>query len=283
MSWAWRSEGVKLRGSSGSAGAASVFDSAGAGAAGFGALSAMDFDTNGTLYAAVNFTDGQGTGGDSLAIIDKQTGAAKIIGPFGDGIGTRDGLPGIAGLAFQPSTGVLYAASAKNAATVGPPALYVVDPITGDATLVGTVEDAQGVPVPGGVGSLQFDLDGVLFGGTGRGTGNLIRIDPATGVYSLIGHSVPAALGALALRANPPDLSFVSVSPTSVTVPPFEAIDLQVTLDARSLAPGRIAARIAIETNDPDRAAMTIPVELKTADSDAMRRSAARDRHIPPP
>jgi len=120
---------------------------------GFGALSALDFDANGTLYAAVNFTDGQGTGGDSLAIIDKQNGSAKIIGPFGNGIGTRDGLPGIAGLAFHPSTGVLYAASAKNAATFGPPALYVIDPITGDATRVGTVEDTQGVPVPGGVGS----------------------------------------------------------------------------------------------------------------------------------
>jgi len=102
----------------------------------------------------------------------------------------------------------------------------------------------------------------VLFGGTGRGTGNLIRIDPATGVYTLIGHSVPAALGGLALRANPPDLSFLSVSPTTATVPPFEAIDLQVTLDARALAPGRIGARIAIETNDPDRASLTIPVEL---------------------
>ena len=232
------------------------------GYSGSGALAAMDFDTHGTLYAAVNFTDGQGTGGDSLAIIDKQTGAAKIIGPFGDGIGTRDGLPGIAGLAFHPFTGVLYAASAKNAATVGPPALYVIDPITGDATLVGPVEDLQGVAVPGGVGSLQFDLDGVLFGGTGRGTGNLIRIYPATGIYTLIGHSVPAALGALALRANPPDLSFLSVTPLTVTVPPFDTLDLQVTLDARALAPGRIDARIAIETNDPDSALVTIPVEL---------------------
>ena len=78
------------------------------GALGFASLPGLDFDAGGALYASVNAIDDAGTGGDSLAIINKSTGAARIVGEFGDGIGTNGGHAGIEGIAFDPSTGTLY-------------------------------------------------------------------------------------------------------------------------------------------------------------------------------
>src|SRR5262249_49175821 len=54
---------------------------------GFAAIGDLDFRADGTLYAAVNLA-GNGTGGaDHLAILDKATGHATVIGPFGICIG----------------------------------------------------------------------------------------------------------------------------------------------------------------------------------------------------
>ena len=208
---------------------------------------------------------GKATGGDSLAIIDKQNRCGqdhRIRSATASEL--SGGLPGIAGLRLRSFHGrsVRRLGGSRRHRWARPPCTSI-DPITAETRRWSDrSRTIQGETVPGGVGSLQFDLDGVLFGGTGRGTGNLIRIDPGTGLYTLVGHSVPAALGGLALRENSPDLSFLEVAPSSVTVPPFEAIDLQVTLDARALAPGTLRARIAIETNDPDRTFVTIPVDL---------------------
>jgi hypothetical protein len=228
------------------------------------AIEALDFDAAGTLYASVNIVDGPGTGGDHLARIDTSTGEATVLGPFGNGIGTAGGLPGLAGLAFDPATGVLYGASAAHAATVGPPALYRIDLATGEASFLARIVNGTGQSVPGGVGSLQFLPDGTLVGGTGRGTGgDLIRIDLATGRYELVGHAVSGPLGALALRRNPADLSFVDVAPVTGTVPPFDERPVEVTLDARALPPGTYRARLGLATNDPAHADVEIPVGLE--------------------
>jgi len=50
---------------------------------GFAAVGSMDFSPSGALYAAVNIAGDGGTGSDHLAIINKTTGAATVIGPFG--------------------------------------------------------------------------------------------------------------------------------------------------------------------------------------------------------
>jgi len=166
---------------------------------GFGtsAVSALDFDSAGILYASANVVGDGGTGGDHLAVIDKATGAGSLIGPFGNGIGTLGGPGGIEGIAFGPS-GTLYGSSAAQQGTSGLPSLYTIDIATGAATFVAAIHDAQGFPPLGGVVAIDFDSHGTLFGGTGGQRGDLIRIDPATGVFTPVGHAVNRSLGGLA-------------------------------------------------------------------------------------
>ena len=159
---------------------------------GFAAIGAMDFRADGTLFAAVNIVGDGGSGSDHLATIDKTTGVATVIGPFGtcppSGLCTIEGMEAIA---FSPS-GTLYGAVSSR----GPgstPGLYTINPTTGAATFVAAILDSSSTPPSGGIVSLQFDCDGTLFGGTARAVGaatdggRLVTINPATGVFSFVG------------------------------------------------------------------------------------------------
>ena len=89
---------------------------------GFAAVGALDFSADGTLYAAVNIVGAGGTGSDHLAVIDKATGAATVIGPFGVCSSFPFGsctIEGMEAIAFDKA-GLLWGAhSARGAA--GPP------------------------------------------------------------------------------------------------------------------------------------------------------------------
>jgi hypothetical protein len=182
---------------------------------GFASVGGLDFRSDGTLFAAVNIAGDGGTGSDHLATIDKSTGAATIIGPFGtctgvtvpsDGLGACS-IEGIEGIAFDSSGTLTGSLSARGAA--GTPGLYRINPATGAATFVAPIHDSSGTPPSGGVVSLQFACDSTLYGGTARALsgsdgGRLITINPATGLFTFVG-SVSAAsggnsLGALAFR-----------------------------------------------------------------------------------
>jgi hypothetical protein len=167
---------------------------------GFASIAGMDFDSSGRLYASANILDDGGTGGDTLVAIDTSTGLATSIGEFGSGIGVAGGRGGIDGIVFDRA-GTLWGASGTQAGTGGVPALWAIDTATGSATLVAPIQDAVGDPPAGGVVSLEIDSAGVMYGGTGAGTGTLIRIDPATGEFTLIGPSVASSLGGLAFLA----------------------------------------------------------------------------------
>jgi hypothetical protein len=181
---------------------------------GLAAVAAMDVGPTGTLYAAVNIAGAGGTGADHLAIIDKATGAATIVGPFGTCTGvtipsTGAGsctIEGMEGIAFD-STGTLWGSHRVGAA--GAPGLYRINAATGAATFVAPIVDALGRSPSGGVVSLQFGCTGTLYGGTAfpiapaTDGGNLITIDPATGGFSTVGKAVPdASLGALAFESD---------------------------------------------------------------------------------
>jgi len=185
---------------------------------GFAAISALDFRGDGTLFASVNIAGDGGTGGgDHLATIDPVTGVATVIGPFGscvgvvlpsNGGGSCD-IDGIAAMAFD-AAGNLYGALNPRGAS-GLRGLYRIDVTTGAATFIAPILDAMGNPPSGGVGSLQFDCDGTLYGGTPRDIGGagdggrLLVINPATGAFSFVGTvsaTGGAPLGGLAL--SPP-------------------------------------------------------------------------------
>jgi len=174
----------------------------------------MAFSPDGTLYAAVNIAGGSATGSDTLATINKMTGKAIIIGPFASVCPqppcTIDGMEAIA---FD-TTGNLFGALRERGA-IGIPGLYKIDPKTAIATFLAPILDANGMPLSGGVVSLQF-CGRMLFGGTARDItnseapptaaddgGRLIIVDPTTGLFGFAGAvnaTGGSSLGALACQ-----------------------------------------------------------------------------------
>jgi hypothetical protein len=227
----------------------------------FAALPGLAFDSLGTLYASINLIDDGGTGGDTLARIDKVSGLGTPIGLYGGGIGTFGGPGGIEGIAFAPS-GVLYGASGMQSQTSGNPSLFNIDPATGQATLIGPIVDAAGNPVPGGVVSLQFGPNGMLYGGTGRQTGNLVVIDPATATYTLVGNAVSQSLGGLALEAGSSGAFFLDFDPVAGSVPVGSSVGVDVLFDATTQGPGTFEAVISIANNDPLNPTVAVPASL---------------------
>jgi hypothetical protein len=173
---------------------------------GFAAIGGMDFSSDGTLYAAVNIVGDGGTGSDHLATINPVTGVARVIGPFGTCGPASCTLQGMEGIAFDRS-GTLWGALSERG-SAGAPGLYIIDPVTGAATFVTSIQNASGRPPSGGIVSLQFACDGTLYGGTARalsptidGGGRLVTINPGTGLFEYVGKetaTAPLSLAALA-------------------------------------------------------------------------------------
>ncbi len=189
---------------------------------GVAAIPALDFTASGVLYASVNLAGNGGTGGDHLAVINKSTGAATVIGPFGSCTGvvvpSNGGgsctIEGMEAIAFSP-TGVLYGAL-RGRTNAGTPGLYTINTSTGAATLVAPIVDGSSNPPLGGIVSLQFHCNGTLYGGTARpeqaallsadegdwiqqpAGARLVTINPATGVFSYVGSSFATSGGSLA-------------------------------------------------------------------------------------
>jgi uncharacterized protein (TIGR03382 family) len=200
---------------------------------GIAAVEGLDFNAAGTLYASVNIAGGGGTGADHLAIINKATGAATVVGPYGSctGVtipsagGTGEAsctIEGMAGIAFD-ATGNLWGSHRVLAA--GSPGLYRINVATGAATFVAPFLDGSGGSPSGGVTSLQFACDGTLYGGTAfpvelaTDGGNLITINPATGIFSTIGKAVQdASLGALAFQTACPPPPRIPAASGGVTI-----------------------------------------------------------------
>jgi uncharacterized protein (TIGR03382 family) len=110
----------------------------------------------------------------------------------------------MAGIAFD-AAGTLWGSHRVGAA--GAVGLYRINVATGAATFVAPFLDASGAEPSGGVTSLQFACNGLLYGGTAfpvepaTDGGNLILINPFTGAFSTIGKAVQdASLGALAFQ-----------------------------------------------------------------------------------
>jgi hypothetical protein len=188
-------------------GGATLIGDTGLGDSGIGG---MDIGPDGKLYAAVNLAGNGNTGSDHLAILDTDTGAATIIGPFGSCTdvvvpsvgGGSCTIEGIEGLAFDAGGGLWGSHSDRGPA--GPPGLYSIDVATGQATFVTPIANAAGESPSGGVVSLQFQCGGLLYGGTARERlgfddgGNLILIDPTSGNYVTLGDPVQeGSLGGL--------------------------------------------------------------------------------------
>jgi hypothetical protein len=204
-------------------------------------LGDITIDSSGVLYGFVEPTLGD------LYRIDKATGAATFVGDSGLS------RTGILGLDFD-SSGTLYLN------TVG--FMYTVNPTTGAVAPVGT-EQARPLAL-----ALEFDGSNVLFGlempGFNETLRTLVRIDVATGNYTVIG-ATPGAMDALAFG---PDrtITFPTVNLTGqprdqknkprkgeIFTGTFEIEEFTVDDDAQICALGTVDGQIQKGNNKPSK------------------------------
>jgi hypothetical protein len=135
----------------------------------------------GALYAST----AAGADGE-LYILNKATGAVALdVGPLNDAAGANYSMTG---LAFHPTTGVLYG-STGNANTALQAALVTINPATAQVTVVGAFNAG---PVSGGgnpatMADIAFDAAGNLYGIGSVGGPNLYSVNAATGQATLVG------------------------------------------------------------------------------------------------
>jgi PEP-CTERM motif len=124
------------------------------------------------IYVA---TGGNGTNG-SIYTFDTTSGSQTSVHSL-----TVSGNPiGITGLAFSPSTQMLYGVTVSNNITSLDRSLVTIDPNTGNATLVGSLNTI--------VADISFTPDGTLYGFTGGSstTIGLVTISLSTGATSAV-------------------------------------------------------------------------------------------------
>jgi len=130
----------------------------------------------GTLYLA---TAAGGSG--ELYIIDPATGATlKDVGPLND---SSSANYGVTGLAFHPTTGVLYGSSASSDIATRA-RLLTIDPATAQVTVIGSYNAADAT-----MADIAFDSTGVLYGAASKNGPNLFSIDTTTGQATQIGNT----------------------------------------------------------------------------------------------
>jgi hypothetical protein len=145
-----------------------------------GSLAASSQVQAGTLYAT---TSAGGPG--ELYVINQATGAVvQHIGPLNDALSTN--YP-ITGLAFHPTTGVLYG-STGNAGSVDA-LLVTINPATALVSIIGSFNagpfNSGGTPAT--MADLAFDSAGNLYGVASIGGPNLYSINVTTGQATLVG------------------------------------------------------------------------------------------------
>jgi hypothetical protein len=161
------------------------------------ALAAARADA-GLIYAST----AAGAAGE-LYTIDSATGAmVQDIGPLNDGLGQN--YP-ITGLAFHPTTGVLYGSTGNSQA--GTEArLVTINPLTAQVTLIGSFNagptNTNGTPAT--MADIAFGPTGNLYGVGSIGGPQLYSIDPLTGQATVIGSTglTSTTGGALAISSS---------------------------------------------------------------------------------
>jgi uncharacterized repeat protein (TIGR01451 family) len=149
-----------------------------------------------TLYGA---TSAGGPG--QLYVLDASTGGVvQNVGPLNDGAAVNHP---ITGMAFHPTTGVLYGSTGNS-----PPAtaslLVTIDTATALVTVIGPFNPGNSGTRDATMGDLAFDAAGNLYGVGTIGGPQLYSIDIATGQATLVGDTGLASTtgGGLAVSAG---------------------------------------------------------------------------------
>lgn len=88
-------------------------------------------------------------------------------------------------LAFNGTDGQLYGTLSRREQGVSVPYLITVDLETGEASILGALSDADGVPHQ--IAGIAFTEDGRLFGISRRAPSSLVEIEPASGLLWRVG------------------------------------------------------------------------------------------------
>jgi hypothetical protein len=158
----------------------------------------LTFDPTGVLFATAQIAPGSALSGSELFQLNPLTGVVVI------GVAITDGVNGISigSLAIQPGTGTLYGMRTANDGLGGQGGLYVIDKVSGLATLLGNSGHY--------FGAIAFAADGTLYLASADldpGTGNVINpflltVDPSSGATL---NTVPLAQEVDALAVRPED------------------------------------------------------------------------------
>jgi uncharacterized repeat protein (TIGR01451 family) len=208
---------------------------------------AWDFTTS-TMYASA--TDGATA---TLFTVDLATGATTPVGTITGGPLTID-------IAVD-NAGQMYGVD------ISLDSLIAIDKATGTATTVGALgynaNYAQG---------MDFDAEvGILYWAAYGSSAELRVIDTATGASALVG-ALPggAEVDAFAIPTalDTADIPWLSEDPITGTVALQDAISPQLTFDAAAVTDlGTYTGTLTMHTNDPDAAAIEMPVQLNVVDN----------------
>jgi hypothetical protein len=125
-----------------------------------------------TLYGATSSGHGE------LYVLNPATGSSLLdVGPLNDVSGLNYA---VTGLAFSPTTGVLYGSTGGVSGTK----LLTINPATGSVSVVGSFNAGSATMT-----DLAFDQSGNLFGIASSGGANLYSINSGTGQATVIGAS----------------------------------------------------------------------------------------------
>jgi hypothetical protein len=145
------------------------------------ALFALPAADAATLYAS----SAAGASGQ-LYTLDPATGAViQNIGPLNDALGAN--YP-ITGLAFHPTTGVLYGSTGNNPAATAA-RLVTINPATALVTVIGSFNagPVNGSGTPSTMADIGFNSGGILYGLGSIGGPQLYSINTATAQATVIG------------------------------------------------------------------------------------------------
>lgn len=225
----------------------------------------------GTLYASTTggYFCGEGQASD-LYTLDPAIGAPTRVGPIDAG-----GPVCVADIAVAPD-GAMYGID-----TLGD-ALLAIDKATGSAAVIGWLGFSL---IDNGPHAIDFDdASGTLYlaaGYTEGRTGGVFSIDRVTGLASLVGpfpvEPVAGTFSFLALPGfsiatiggecvDPADVPWLAVNQVAGVLAPGGQAQLDVRLDAGSLAEGEYTAQLCVFSNDRSHALARVPVQFTVSD-----------------
>jgi hypothetical protein len=136
------------------------------------------------LYGATSAGGASGTiiNGELYRLSPANGSIVQDVGPLNDGLGTN--YP-VTGLAFHPTTGLLYGSTGNSNPAVAAE-LITINPATGLVTVVGPY-NVGNAGKPATMADIAFDAAGNLFGVGSVGGPQLYSINIATGKATLVG------------------------------------------------------------------------------------------------